>query len=309
MFRCFDKKHEDYIALKVVRNIQKYADSAKVEANILDDIYSLQKKRKFDGCVKMFSHFEFKGHYCMVMEPLGLSLYDLLKKRDHRGLPIGLVRSVARQLLSALEFLHSFELIHTDLKVENILFDDPELTCGSDGAPLPRSHKIKLIDFGGATYDDEHKTRIICTRQYRGPEVILGLGWSFPADVWSAGCIISEIYSGELLFPTHENTEHLALMEATTGFKFPKWMCKRASSEFKDVFDRKGRVEVERLLPSESIRFVRKTSTLQEFFRHDSNCGIIELVRALLEIDPDERVSSRRSLFYSFLRRHTSSEK
>ena len=39
----------------------RYADSAKVEANILDDIYSLQKKRKFDGCVKMFSHFEFKG--------------------------------------------------------------------------------------------------------------------------------------------------------------------------------------------------------------------------------------------------------
>jgi serine/threonine protein kinase len=78
-----------------------------------------------------------------------------------------------RQLLSALEFLHSFDLIHTDLKVENILFADPELECDSRGDPLPRSSKIKLIDFGGATYNDEHKTRVICTRQYRGPEVRL----------------------------------------------------------------------------------------------------------------------------------------
>jgi dual-specificity kinase/CDC-like kinase len=59
-----------------------------------------------------------------------------------------------------------------------------------------------VIDFGGATYDDEYKSTVINTRQYRGPEVILETGWSFPSDMWSAGCLIAEIYSGELLFAT-----------------------------------------------------------------------------------------------------------
>jgi serine/threonine protein kinase len=59
-----------------------------------------------------------------------------------------------------------------------------------------------VIDFGGATYDDESKSSIINTRQYRSPEVILGLGWSYPSDIWSAGCIIAELYIGELLFAT-----------------------------------------------------------------------------------------------------------
>lgn len=62
---------------------------------------------------------------------------------------------------------------------------------------------FSVIDFGGATYDnDPSKSRIVNTRQYRSPEVTLELGWSFPSDVWSAGCIIAEVYSGDLLFDT-----------------------------------------------------------------------------------------------------------
>ena len=53
-----------------------------------------------------------------------------------------------------------------------------------------------MIDFGGATYDnDPRKSTVVNTRQYRGPEVILEIGWSFPSDVWSAGCIIAEVSS------------------------------------------------------------------------------------------------------------------
>ena len=53
-----------------------------------------------------------------------------------------------------------------------------------------------VIDFGGATYgNDKSKSRIVNTRQYRGPEVTLELGWSFPSDMWSAGCILAEVSS------------------------------------------------------------------------------------------------------------------
>eukprot|EP00479_Gromia_sphaerica_P008386 TRINITY_DN3158_c0_g1_i1.p1 TRINITY_DN3158_c0_g1~~TRINITY_DN3158_c0_g1_i1.p1 ORF type:complete len:191 (-),score=31.17 TRINITY_DN3158_c0_g1_i1:159-731(-) len=93
---------------------------------------------------------------------------------------------------------------------------------------IPTSTDIRLIDFGGATFDNEHHARMVNTRQYRAPEVILGLGWSFPSDMWSVGCILAELYTGELLFGTHEDAEHLALMEHVLGKKFPAYMTKKA---------------------------------------------------------------------------------
>ena len=59
-----------------------------------------------------------------------------------------------------------------------------------------------MIDFGGAAYDSDYKSFLINTRQYRAPEVILGLGWSMPSDMWSVGCILMELYTGSLLFKT-----------------------------------------------------------------------------------------------------------
>lgn len=69
----------------------------------------------------MYSQFEFSGFYCLVFEPLGMSLYDLLKRNDHRGFDMDITRGFARQLLDALHFLHGHNIVHTDLKLENIL--------------------------------------------------------------------------------------------------------------------------------------------------------------------------------------------
>ena len=57
-----------------------------------------------------------------------------------------------------------------------------------------RDTRVKLIDFGSATFDWEHHSSVVSTRHYRPPEVILELGWSQPCDVWSTGAIIFELY-------------------------------------------------------------------------------------------------------------------
>jgi dual-specificity kinase len=59
----------------------------------------------------------------------------------------------------------------------------------------------------------------VSTRHYRAPEIILGLGWSFPCDIWSIGCILVEFFTGDALFQTHDNLEHLAMIEAVCGKK------------------------------------------------------------------------------------------
>lgn len=59
-----------------------------------------------------------------------------------------------------------------------------------------------MIDFGGATYEHDSHASVVNTRQYRAPEVILGLRWLYPSDLWSVGCIIAELFLGDLLFAT-----------------------------------------------------------------------------------------------------------
>ena len=100
--------------------------------------------------------------------------------------------------------------------------------------------------------------------RYRSPEVILGLRcvgepcthclggnanylnvsnrglliynrWSFPSDIWSVGCIVMEIATGKLCFPTHDNTEHLALMQHILG-QIPVRMGRRARECQKNFF-------------------------------------------------------------------------
>jgi CDC-like kinase len=299
VYKCFDAKHKDFVAIKVVRRIDKYIESARIEADILSDVYSRQKQEKCNFIVKLLSHFLFRGYYCLVFERLGMSLYDFFKQNNYKGLPLSHVRKIASQLLAGVDFLHRMHLIHTDLKLENILLMsngivDYTYPNGSI-VKIPTSCRLKIIDFGGATYDDEPKSTCINTRQYRGPEITLELPWSFPSDVWSVGCIVAECYSGDLLFATHDNLEHLALMEKCLG-RFPRTAA--SSPVHPKYFHRSGLVRVEKL-SRDSQRHVEKMQPLAGHFRRtegDAESGIVQLLRGLLMLDASRRSTAEEAL-------------
>jgi dual-specificity kinase len=80
-----------------------------------------------------------------------------------------------------------------------------------------RNTEIRIIDFGSATFNDEYHSNLVSTRHYRAPEIIMNNGWSFPCDIWSIGCILVEFCTGDALFQTHDNLEHMAMMEPVCG--------------------------------------------------------------------------------------------
>ncbi|KAE8892077.1 hypothetical protein PF005_g3082 [Phytophthora fragariae] len=341
VLECLDKQRNIVVAIKVVRKVDKYTESAKIEAAILQDVNDKDKNNE-SLCVRMFKWFEYKGHVCMVFERLGCSLYDYLKNHDYKPFPLHCIRAYAWQLLTSLEFIHSIRLIHTDLKPENILLVDDEeerLSCDSSspsstssyGSPdgssgreqwsngrqwkkreramsdadsgrlslrPPANNAVKLIDFGGATYEDESKSSIINTRQYRSPEVILGLGWSYPSDIWSAGCIIAELYLGELLFATHENMEHLALIERCIG-PLPMKMAAQASKHSSSsIFFHRERLNWPSGTSSEeSVDHVRRMRRLADLISpEDAQSGLLELLQLMLVLDPENRVTAKEAL-------------
>lgn len=286
---------EDTVAIKIVRRVKRYHESALIEADILRDVNERGGKGR-SLCAVLLGQFEFDGHCCLVFECLGRSLYDFMKTHGYKPFPLYCVLDFARQLLDALDFIHSFGLIHTDLKPENILLKSNRERSyrTSDGSDqqVPESTSIKLIDFGGATYDTDKKSSIINTRQYRSPEVILGLGWSMPSDLWSAGCIIAELYKGDLLFPTHDNVEHLALIERAIG-PFPLNMLSK-SNTYGDAFDSQGFHRLN--LPLESQEHVHKMKQLEDIFKDDKSTSLVKLLKELLRIDPSVRITAHDAL-------------
>jgi serine/threonine protein kinase len=290
------RSEDKYCAIKIVRKVKRYYESALIEAKIARDV-NRKGGRGVTHCVVLHDAFTFQGHYCMVFESLGPSLYDFLKRHDYQPFPMVCVQDFAVQLLETMEFLHSSRIIHTDLKIENILLVNAREIKFDRRTTVPERTKIKLIDFGGACYDDSKKSSVINTRQYRAPEVILGTGWSMPADMWSLGCILAELYQGELLFPTHSNLEHLALMERVIG-AFPRRMLKDANQVGDEGFDASGRHRMERVLSAENLSFVRKATTLEELVRHPEDRWFLGLLRQIMAIDPAERATAHESLAY-----------
>ncbi|KAA8525310.1 hypothetical protein F0562_007165 [Nyssa sinensis] len=296
VLECWDRQTQEYVAIKVVRSIRKYRDAAMIEIDILQH---LAKNDQGGGsrCVQIQNWFDYRNHICIVFEKLGPSLFDFLKRNKYCPFPVDLVREFGRQLLESVAYMHDLRLIHTDLKPENILLvssdyvklpgckrissDEMHFRC------LPKSSAIKLIDFGSTAFDNQDHSSIVSTRHYRAPEIILGLGWTYPCDLWSIGCILFEFCSGEALFQTHENLEHLAMMERVLG-PLPEHMICRASRGAEKAVKKLHRLKD---MVSQHVDYSRSS--------------LIDLLHGLLKFDPSERLTARQALDHPFFKNPT----
>jgi len=275
-----------------------------------------------------------RRHVCISFECLGRSVYSFLKANRYRGFQIDGVKDIIFQVMHAVGFCHSIGLTHTDLKLENVLFVDDGYTKVKMGEfedyRLPNYYAVKLIDFGNATYEQDYHSRIINTRQYRAPEVLLGVGWDHQSDVWSIGCIIAELWTGNLLFQTHENIEHLALMEQILQTPIPESMIQRVKTQILNGTQPRARkrktntvqtrarrspseqdvehfldVDNQRLFwpdhasSSASVQHVAEQQTLEQLMKNQAQ--LLDLCRKCLTYDPLERVTAKQALTHEFL--------
>ncbi|KAI6780514.1 Protein kinase dsk1 [Emericellopsis cladophorae] len=124
-----DNNNGKHVALKVVRSAAHYTETAIDEIKLLNKI--VQAKPHHPGrkhVVSLLDSFEHKGpngtHVCMVFEVLGENLLGLIKRWNHRGIPMPLVKQITKQVLLGLDYLHrECGIIHTDLKPENVLIE------------------------------------------------------------------------------------------------------------------------------------------------------------------------------------------
>ncbi|XP_077384457.1 dual specificity protein kinase CLK2b isoform X4 [Festucalex cinctus] len=253
-------------------------------------------------CVQMLDWFNYYGHICISFELLSLSTFDFQKGNNFLPYPIQHIRHMAHQICRAVSFLHDNRLTHTDLKPENILFvnSDYSVIYNTDKKCNEKRVKdttVRLVDFGSATFDLEHHSTVISTRHYRAPEVILELGWSHPCDVWSIGCILFEYYKGFTLYQTHDNKEHLAMMEHIHG-PIPQPMVRRSRKQSYFHF---GHLNWNQY--SKSGRYVQaKCKPLRKYLLSQGreHHQFFDLLEKMLEYEPSKRIALSSALNHPF---------
>lgn len=144
---------------------------------------------------------------------------------------------------------------------------------------------------------------MVSTRHYRAPEVILETGWAQPCDVWSIGCIIYELLQGMTLFQTHDNKEHLAMMERILG-PLPYRMIKKSR---KTKYFYRGRLDWDDRSSAgkyvkESCQSLKKmllSSTSSSMSEEDERL-VYDLVKKMLEYNPEKRITLKEALKHPF---------
>lgn len=221
VLEVYDHRSKRAVALKVFTNSVDFTDNALQEVQMLQTLQQADKKDQFH-LIQMYENFVFRDHQCIVFEILAMNLYELIQKNNYQGFSIRLIRKFAKSMLETLAFLKKNEVIHCDLKPENIMLKEK----GKAG--------IKISDFSSACHDQFQMYLYIQSRSYRAPEVIFGAKYSFPIDMWSFGCILAELHSGDTLFSGCDEDDQVGTMIEVLGMP-PDGVLKRAEKKYNFV--------------------------------------------------------------------------
>ncbi|CAL1716783.1 unnamed protein product [Somion occarium] len=317
---ALDTETNKRVAIKIIRAIPKYRDASKIEVRVLQKLKERDPTNRHK-CIHLLHWFDHRNHICLVSELLGMCVYDFLKENDFAPFPRHHIQSFARQLLGSVAFLHELHLIHTDLKPENILLVNNGYKYVSIPIPGKRGNPVKmkrilddtdirLIDFGSATFEEEYHSSVVSTRHYRAPEIILGLGWSYPCDVFSLGCILVEFYTGVALFQTHDNLEHLAMMEQVMG-KMPERFARAGARSKPEYFKEGSKLDWPKPKATrQSRKEVRACRSLSDIIPPTDNINrqFYDLVKKLLTFDPAQRTTVKDALQHPYFKLSVANE-
>uniref|UniRef100_A0A453JEJ6 non-specific serine/threonine protein kinase n=2 Tax=Aegilops tauschii subsp. strangulata TaxID=200361 RepID=A0A453JEJ6_AEGTS len=210
------KDDPDVVAIKIIRKNETMYKAGKQEVSILEKLASADREDR-RHCVRFISSFMYRNHLCLVFESLNMNLREVLKKFGRNiGLKLTAVRAYSKQLFIALKHLKNCKVLHCDIKPDNMLVNDAK-------------NVLKLCDFGNAMLAGMNEvTPYLVSRFYRAPEIILGLPYDHPLDIWSVGCCLYELSTGKVLFPGATNNDMLRLHMELKG-PFPKKMLRKGA--------------------------------------------------------------------------------
>lgn len=234
-------------AIKIQKSKEDFSKAAEEEIEFLQTIGD------HPNVISLIDSFKIEGphgtHVCMIFPVLGDTLHNILCNQfSDLGIHLNVVKVIIDNVKKGLSHIHSKGIIHTDLKVENILVKKPNnvtqhminnkrkkgksCTVKKEEYDIADITDVVICDLGTAIYNtDDDKPTEIQTSHYMAPEVLLGYPYDYKIDYWSLGCVAYELLTDDLLFSCDSDYEesiaeeenHLASIVELKG-KIPQYM-------------------------------------------------------------------------------------
>ncbi|XP_069371487.1 serine/threonine-protein kinase D3-like isoform X2 [Paralichthys olivaceus] len=209
------------VAIKI---IDKMRFPTKQESQLRNEVAILQNLHH-RGVVNLECMFETPEQVFVVMEKLHGDMLEMILSSEKSRLPERLTKFLVTQILVALRHLHFKNIVHCDLKPENVLLASAE--------PFPQ---VKLCDFGFARIIGEKSFRrsVVGTPAYLAPEVLRSKGYNRSLDMWSVGVIVYVSLSGTFPFNEDEEIDHQI---QNAAFMYPPNPWKEISEQATDLIN------------------------------------------------------------------------
>jgi cyclin-dependent kinase-like len=223
-----------------------------------------------ENVVEFQESFVSKGNFFLVFEYVEKNLLEVLEESP-QGLSPKLIRSLVFQMCKAVAYLHKNNMIHRDVKPENLLIDE--------------NLNLKLCDFGFARKVKLNKhnnnidtmTDYVATRWYRSPELLLSGGIYGPeVDYWAIGCIMGELADGNPMFPGEDEVDQLDCIIKILG-NLPESLVNMYYEN--PIYNGKELLKI------------KKPETLEKRYLGILSPTAIDFMKGLLELDPNKRLS------------------
>ena len=249
--------------------------------------------------------FEDEGHECIVMPLLPHNIIEGVAIKNTVKARLARVRVLTRQILEALQYIHSMGVIHGDLKPENVLYTDESMS------------EIRLIDFASALKKGEHP-HVKPSGGCVSPEMILDLPVNEMTDVWSAGCMCAEMFLDMPLFRMETECDMIHVISALLGdIDDAMITCTKSWYRFFDANIRGFEMKfdpTEILVtrhPAMSVFEVHPDWTIVDLIA-SRKCGcspeeceeidiFTDFVLRVLQVNPDTRLSASQALSHPFI--------
>ena len=265
VYKCRNKETGKYVAIKKFKEIEDKL----VQKTMKRELKMLQML-KHDNVVDFQEAFIYKKNLFLVFEYVEKNLLEVLEKSPN-GLNPKLIRSFVFQMCKAVHYLHINNMIHRDVKPENLLIDE--------------NMQLKLCDFGFArkiTLNDKNNnvnamTDYVATRWYRSPELLLSKGIYGPeVDYWAIGCIMGELADGNPMFPGENEVDQLDCIIKVLG---------NLPQDLVNMFYENPLYNGKELLK------VTRPESLERRYMGRLGPTAIDFLKGLLQLDPDKRIN------------------
>ncbi|XP_069391559.1 uncharacterized protein [Paralichthys olivaceus] len=300
--RAVNLSTSEEVAIKILKDKK----NAKKEFAMLKVLEVLDPVK--NNLVHFIEKFRYNGQTCLVFEKLDMDLHGMQEMLG-RGMTLHEIRPIAHQLLTTLKALKSIGVVHSDIKPDNVMVVDPHAT------PL----RVKLIDFGLSSNIPSKLGQKCQPLGYRAPEVSLGLPFSEAIDMWGLACVLLFLYLNAHPFPSCEYqtvkavvgllglpADHLLKAGMYTDMFFkedqywskPGWWLK-ISEEFYGKRNKAKKVLFKTL--DDLITLYPLSEGSMEL---SERRAFFSLIKGLLEMDPDRRLTPEEALSLAPLPHH-----